>query len=53
MSTQIVATAVARLGISVDDPIALRQYHPVAGHIAPQTRSVPTGERPPAERYLG
>lgn len=52
MSTQIVATAIARLGISVDDPVALRQYHPAAGHIAPLTREVPTGERPPAERYL-
>ena len=53
MATQIVATAVARLGISVDDPVSLRQYHPVAGQIAPLTRDVPTGERPPAERYLG
>jgi glucosyl-3-phosphoglycerate synthase len=52
MSTQIVAPAVARLGISVDDPVALRQYHPVAGDIAPLTREVPTGERPPAVRYL-
>jgi glucosyl-3-phosphoglycerate synthase len=53
MATQIAATAVARLGISVDDPVSLRQYHRIAGHIAPLTRDVPTGERPPAERYLG
>jgi glucosyl-3-phosphoglycerate synthase len=53
MSTQIVATAVERLGISIDDPVLLRQYHPVDGRIAPLTRTVPTGERPPAAGFLG
>jgi glucosyl-3-phosphoglycerate synthase len=53
MATQIAATAVARLGVSVDDPVSLRQYHRIDGGIAPLTRTVPTGERPPAERYLG
>jgi glucosyl-3-phosphoglycerate synthase len=53
MSTQIVATAVARLGVSVDDPVALRQYHPIDGRIGPRTRAVPTGERPPAAGFLG
>jgi glucosyl-3-phosphoglycerate synthase len=53
MATQIAATAVARLGVSVDDPVALRQYHPVDGRIGPRTRAVPTGERPPAAGFLG
>jgi glucosyl-3-phosphoglycerate synthase len=52
MSTQIVATAVERLGISVDDPVALRQYHPVDGRIGAVTRPVSTGERPPAAELL-
>jgi glucosyl-3-phosphoglycerate synthase len=52
MATQIAATAVARLGVSVDDPVSLRQYHPVDGRIAPLTRAVPTGERPPAAGFL-
>jgi glucosyl-3-phosphoglycerate synthase len=52
MSTQIVATAVERLGISVDDPVALRQYHPVDGRIGAVTRTVSTGERPPAAELL-
>jgi glucosyl-3-phosphoglycerate synthase len=53
MATQIAATAVARLGVSVDDPVSLRQYHPVDGRIGPRTRAVPTGERPPAAGFLG
>ncbi|HET6166403.1 MAG TPA: glucosyl-3-phosphoglycerate synthase [Marmoricola sp.] len=58
MATQIVAAVLDRADTSArsatgDDVVALRQYHPVDGHIAPMTRQVATSERPPAERYLG
>jgi glucosyl-3-phosphoglycerate synthase len=53
MSTQIVAAAVHRLGISTDAQVALRQYHPVDGRIEPLLREVATTERPPAQEYLG
>jgi glucosyl-3-phosphoglycerate synthase len=53
MATQIVAAAVQRLGVSTDAEVALRQYHPVDGAIAPLVRTVPVSERPPAEEYLG
>ena len=53
MATQIVAAAVHRLGVSTDAEVALRQYHPVAGRIAPLLRTVPVSERPPAEDLLG
>jgi glucosyl-3-phosphoglycerate synthase len=52
MATQIVAAAVQRLGVSTDAEVLLRQYHPVAGQIAPLMRTVPVTERPPAEEYL-
>jgi len=58
MSTQIVAAAIARLGISTGSPtgapvIALRQYHPVDGRIGPLVGEVATRERPPADGFLG
>jgi glucosyl-3-phosphoglycerate synthase len=58
MATQIVAAVLDRADTSArsatgDGVVALRQYHPVDGHIAPMTRQVATSERPPAERYLG
>jgi glucosyl-3-phosphoglycerate synthase len=53
MATQIVAAAVHRLGVSTDAEVALRQYHPVDGRIAPLTRTVPVSERPPAQEFLG
>ena len=59
MATQIVAAVLERSGVATGSAsgdhatVALRQYHPVDGHIAPVTREVATGERPPAERYLG
>jgi glucosyl-3-phosphoglycerate synthase len=53
MATQIVAAAVHRLGVSTDPEVALRQYHPVDGRIAPLLRTVPVTERPPAEELLG
>ena len=55
MATQIVAAVLDRAGVPAqagDDRVALRQYHPVDGHIEPFTRDVAVGERPPAERYL-
>jgi glucosyl-3-phosphoglycerate synthase len=36
----------------LETSVPLVQYHPVHGNIAPLVRAVPTGERPPAERYL-
>jgi glucosyl-3-phosphoglycerate synthase len=59
MATQIVAATLDRAGVagagtgSADGHVSLRQYHPDGGHIAPVTRAVDTGERPPAMRYLG
>jgi glucosyl-3-phosphoglycerate synthase len=53
MATQIVAAAVARVGVATDSPVALRQYHPADGWIAPLTHDVATTERPPAEGLLG
>jgi glucosyl-3-phosphoglycerate synthase len=59
MATQIVAATLDRAGVagagtgSAERHVSLRQYHPDGGHIAPVTRAVDTGERPPATRYLG
>lgn len=55
MSTQIVAGVWSRTHSSKVSglPVPLRQYLPVDGQIAPYTRYVDVGERPPAERYLG
>jgi glucosyl-3-phosphoglycerate synthase len=60
MATQILAAMVARRGLdrldhregALDTPegVALRQYRPVDGRIAPADRVVPVGERPPAAR---
>ena len=55
MATQIVAAVLERAGLDgLDDrdSVRLRQYHPVDGRIAPSTREVSTGERPPATGYL-
>jgi glucosyl-3-phosphoglycerate synthase len=55
MATQIVTAVLERADAVPDlpgDRVALRQYHPVDGHIEPFTREVAVGERPPAERYL-
>jgi glucosyl-3-phosphoglycerate synthase len=55
MATQIVAAILERAGLdaAAGDTVALRQYHPVDGQIAPLNREVQTGERPPAEGFLG
>ncbi len=54
MSTQILAAVWERSGRAAPDgPITLRQYHPADGVIAPVTRAVEVGERPPAADYLG
>jgi glucosyl-3-phosphoglycerate synthase len=54
MATQIVAAAVDRAGVATTEgAVSLRQYHPADGQIAPLTREVDTGERPPAEGLLG
>lgn len=57
MATQIVAAAVARMGIATgpasgEPVVSLRQYHPAGGTIAPLTHDVATGERPPAADHL-
>jgi glucosyl-3-phosphoglycerate synthase len=54
MATQIVAAILERAGLegAAGDTVALRQYHPVDGQIAPLTREVNTGQRPPAEGFL-
>ena len=53
MATQIVAAVLERAGLATDhERVELRQYHPVDGRIAPATRAVPTGERPPAAEHL-
>lgn len=53
MATQILAAMRARSGHPVDDPVSLRQYHPVDGRIAGTDRRVGVGERPPARDVLG
>jgi len=55
MATQIVAATWARAGHSsfLDAPVALRQYHPVDGVVAPVIRAVDVTERPPAASHLG
>jgi glucosyl-3-phosphoglycerate synthase len=55
MATQIGAAILERAGLEAParDTVALRQYHPADGHIAPLTRDVDTSERPPAEGLLG
>jgi glucosyl-3-phosphoglycerate synthase len=56
MATQIVAATLERAGAATGPAtghVSLRQYHPEGGHIAPLTRTVDTGERPPAAEYLG
>jgi glucosyl-3-phosphoglycerate synthase len=52
MATQIVAAAIGRVGLGTDASVALRQYHPAGGRIAPTTRGVATTERPPAADLL-
>jgi glucosyl-3-phosphoglycerate synthase len=56
MATQIVAAMLERArvtdGSTGPTSVALRQYHPVAGGIAPLTHEVATTERPPADRFL-
>jgi len=52
MATQIVAAAIARVGLGTESSVALRQYHPVGGRIAPLMHEVPTTERPPAAGFL-
>ena len=43
----------ARLGVSVDDPVALRQYHPVDGRIGPRhARGRRPANGPPAAGFL-
>jgi glucosyl-3-phosphoglycerate synthase len=49
MATQIIAAVQQRSGgPRTGEQVALRQYHPVDGSIAPLTRTVQVGERPPA-----
>jgi glucosyl-3-phosphoglycerate synthase len=55
MATQILTAVWTRaqdVGLP-DGPLALRQYHPVDGVIAPLTQSVDLTERAPASAYLG
>ncbi|MBO9524495.1 MAG: glucosyl-3-phosphoglycerate synthase [Nocardioidaceae bacterium] len=49
MATQIIAAALQRAGLPVDEETVLRQFHPVEGVVAPVDRAVPVLERPPAE----
>ncbi|MCW2857506.1 MAG: glycosyl transferase, family 2 [Marmoricola sp.] len=54
MATQIIAAVQQRSGGAASEgPVMLRQYHPVAGTIAPLTRIVEVTERPPANTVTG
>ncbi|MCW2755569.1 MAG: glycosyl transferase, family 2 [Marmoricola sp.] len=54
MATQIIAAVQQRsTGAAPEGPVTLRQYHPVAGSIAPLTRIVEVTERPPANTVTG
>ncbi|HEY4315187.1 MAG TPA: glucosyl-3-phosphoglycerate synthase [Actinomycetes bacterium] len=54
MATQISAAVWQRSGgAAVPGPASLRQYHPVAGVIAPLVRAVALSERPPAAGLEG
>jgi glucosyl-3-phosphoglycerate synthase len=55
MSTQILTATWARAHARnlPTGPMPLRQYLPVDGEIAPHTRYVDIGERPPAATFLG